>query len=477
MDTFYEAAHHALASPPPRGLNEDKNYRRFPQSRLKTIELAVECENFLRPGMEHEEQPQPSTGQLFAEEDLPVAEGPRRRRARSEGEPGKGKRDHALEAKRAMMNRIARLDSSIAEQADAQDPLAAQQVGFVASWMVHASLPYVQPKGNPPAWIRKSGKLFFTLQPGYYQREVHKQDAKGRPISEWETVSYGYPYGTMPRLILAWLSTRAVRHRQRNIHLGDSLTEFMRSIGKSATGGERGSITLLKDMMQRMFTSTMHITTDPSAQGRWTTDAFAISDSAAIEFAWNPLDPTKQSLWCSEVVLNEKFYESLISAPVPINMRIMKDLAHSPMAMDIYAWLTYRYSHLHRETPISWELLMQQFGTETKNKHKFKEMFARNLEPVKMLYNQAQVSVNPSGVVLRPSPTSVPRIFVPATAELPSPAQQEEGNNAPSTEGREQFRAYMAGLKGKKGAQVRGQLQEASPGTPEPQVDHPASTD
>ena len=39
------------------------------------------------------------------------------------------------------------------------------------------------------------------------------------------------PYGNLPRLILAWVSTEAVRTQSRELVLGSSLSEFMRNAG------------------------------------------------------------------------------------------------------------------------------------------------------------------------------------------------------------------------------------------------------
>ena len=49
------------------------------------------------------------------------------------------------------------------------------------------------------------------------------------------------PFGTNPRLILAWICTEAVRTQSRDIVLGRSLSEFMRALGISSTDGRRAS--------------------------------------------------------------------------------------------------------------------------------------------------------------------------------------------------------------------------------------------
>ena len=46
------------------------------------------------------------------------------------------------------------------------------------------------------------------------------------------------PYGNFPRLLLAWVCTEAVRTRSRVLVLGDSLSEFMRTLGVYSSDGK-----------------------------------------------------------------------------------------------------------------------------------------------------------------------------------------------------------------------------------------------
>jgi hypothetical protein len=64
------------------------------------------------------------------------------------------------------------------------------------------------------------------------------------------------------------------------------------------------------------------------------------------------------------VTLSEHFFNEVIDRPVPIDMRAIKALKQSPMALDIYTWLTYRASYLKRPTVIPWSSLALQFGSD-----------------------------------------------------------------------------------------------------------------
>ena len=52
------------------------------------------------------------------------------------------------------------------------------------------------------------------------------------------------PFGNLPRLLLAWVCTETVRTQSRELHLGRSLSEFMRRLGmKDDSGSPRGDRT------------------------------------------------------------------------------------------------------------------------------------------------------------------------------------------------------------------------------------------
>jgi len=308
----------------------------------------------------------------------------------------------------AVQRRFARLEEE-RQSIEYQEAKASGNVGFVAKWLVHATLPYKEPKNAPPAWGRSSGNTSLLIQPGYYHKTVETKDARGKTKVQKVLTSYGYPYGTYPRLILAWIATEVIQKRERTLTLGPSLSDFMENIGRtSGTGGARGTITILKNQMQRLFSANIAVTNDPNAIV-WQNDGFRIADKSNFEFFWDPSDPGQHSLWASEIKLTERFYDSLIDNPVPVDLRIVKALSRSPLSMDIYCWLTYRNACISRETKISWEYLMQQFGTES-SRWKFKENFLRALKDVLVLYSGAKVNYDSQGLLLIPSPPSIPKL-------------------------------------------------------------------
>ncbi|MGL5335460.1 MAG: replication protein RepA [Enterovibrio sp.] len=124
------------------------------------------------------------------------------------------------------------------------------------------------------------------------------------------------------------------------------------------------------------------------------------SDQAFI--FWNTRDSEQPGLWDSTVTLSTDFFESLISAPVPIKMEALQALKKSPLAMDIYTWLVYRMFTLNVAASrgkklvahIPWTGLMLQLGANYANTPKglanFKANFKLRLKEVLLFYPEAR---------------------------------------------------------------------------------------
>jgi len=119
--------------------------------------------------------------------------------------------------------------------------------------------------------------------------------------------------------------------------------------------------------------------------------------------------------------LSERFFQECVTSPVPIDLRAYKALRDSPLAMDLYTWLTYRMSYTQKKTrPIPWEALMMQFGsgyTGDQAVKNFKNLgFLPALKMVLAVYPTAAVEVSDAGLALQPSP---PHVLPSTQASLP----------------------------------------------------------
>jgi hypothetical protein len=306
------------------------------------------------------------------------------------------------EARDNKFARLAREAHAIHEE----DARKVGEVGYLSSTMVQVTLPYREPKGNPAAWGRTNGRASLTIQPGYYITNETTVDARGRKRVRQVPVTLGYPYGSVPRLLLAWVGREVTLKREREVILGRTLGQFMSDLGiNSISGGKRGSITAVKEQTKRLFSARVALVDNPESID-WGTDGFTLADS--LNVWWDPALPEQSGLFDSKVVLSERFFDEMLRAPVPLDMRALRALKQSPFALDVYSFITYRSFSVTKRTEIPWEALQQQFGTETESERKFRSLFRRALKDVAVVYPEARFDAdNSKAFVLLPGKTSV----------------------------------------------------------------------
>ena len=144
------------------------------------------------------------------------------------------------------------------------------------------------------------------------------------------------PYGTLPRLLLAWVCTEAVRTQSPELILGDSLSEFMRKVSIYSTSGDK--YTRLRNQMRRLFGCTVSLLYE-DARGEATLNA---PIARLTEFWWSERQPDARSLWESRIEFGEDFFNEIIRCPIPIDLNTLRAMKRSPLGLDLYLWLTYR---------------------------------------------------------------------------------------------------------------------------------------
>ena len=275
-------------------------------------------------------------------------------------------------------------DASISETMEREylDARAAGTIGFMARWLVQVTLPHR--RTNTHSFSRKNGDLTLI---------VNGCD------------EMGVPYGHYPRLLLCWMTTEAVRTRSRRLALGDSLTGFMAALGLVPTGGRWGTITRLREHCQRLFSAT--IRWKWSGQGAWTQET--IVPVRRAQLFWDPANPRQLTLGgdlCSFIELSTDFYDAITARPVPIDMRVLQRLAQarSPLAIDLYAWFTYRRSILERPLRLPWKFVAGQFGADYASLKDFRRSTIRWVRVIKEVaqWDDLAVDISRSALTLRP---------------------------------------------------------------------------
>lgn len=282
------------------------------------------------------------------------------------------------------------IDQLITDALEIEATAAAEagMVGYMARALVQATIPH-----------KNTSEIQYVRKNGNYRLII----TAGDPL-------IGLPYGTAPRLLLAWIATEAVRTQSNELVLGRSMSHFMGELGLLPTGGRWGTITRLKDQSNRLFACFIRCsyTSDDSINPN-EAQQFIIADKQT--FWWHPKDPSQESLFDNTVTLSQRFFDEIINNPVPIDLRALRALKHSCMALDIYNWLTYRNSYLRNKTSIPWRALQLQFGSSYpmtgQGTRDFKKKFLIQLKAVQAVYPAAKLETSTEALTLIPSPPHI----------------------------------------------------------------------
>jgi hypothetical protein len=278
--------------------------------------------------------------------------------------------------------------AAIREQPDAAE------IAYMARQLVLCTLPHSDP-GDVPQWTRSTGNATLGISPG---RDYEKNQ------------SIGYPYGTIPRLLLFWIITEAVRTQQPRLILGRSLAQFMRQVGLDPTsGGKRSDQKRLKDQMRRLFNARISFQQHGENHDRWMNMEIAPEG----ELWWHPREIEQGALFESWIDLGSKFFQAVRALPVPVDTRALKALKRSPLALDMYALICFRAFVIVQKSIepqfISWQMLMQQLGTQYGKLKDFKKEAQAALRKIAVVYPGLTIGKAKGGFTIHATRLAVPQ--------------------------------------------------------------------
>ena len=262
-------------------------------------------------------------------------------------------------------------------------------MGFMARLMALCSLPRTNP-GDRLQYKRVNGPYTLTM---------------------FTSGKTKLPFGNLPRLLLAWVCTEAVRTQSRELVLGSSLSGFMRRLGvlSSDSGGKWGVRTRLRNQMRRLFNAHVQLVYEDD-HGEATVNSPVASRT---ELWWDPKRPDEQVLWESKIYLGEEFFYEIISHPVPLDMNTLKALKRSSLGLDLYMWLTYRTFSLQGPLRLSWRQLYRQFGVDParandkRTVQNFRRKVLREMDKIRTAWPNLNYATAKGVLVLLPSKPSI----------------------------------------------------------------------
>ena len=262
-------------------------------------------------------------------------------------------------------------------------------MSFVMRRLLLCSLPRTNP-GKRTRYIRRNGPHTLVMS------------AAGQ---------FGLPYGNIPRLLLAWVCTEAVRTQSRELTLGSSMHEFMERLGieSSDSGGATGVRTRLRDQMNRLFYAAVSFSEQDGGRDRFVASMIAEKG----EFWWDPKLPGQATLWESSITLGERFYEELLAHPVPIDANVLRAMKRSSLGLDLYFWLTYRTFSLRAPLRLGWRQIYLQFGASPENAtwpmvRDFRRKCLRELKKLRLAWPDLEYETPRGWLVVFPSRPLIP---------------------------------------------------------------------
>ena len=261
-------------------------------------------------------------------------------------------------------------------------------LGFMARLMALCSLPRTNPD-DQLLYKRVNGPYRLYMQAGPENK---------------------LPFGNIPRLLLAWVCTEAVRTQSRELVLGKSLYEFMRKLGmEDRSGSPRGDRARLRNQMKRLFRCTVSLIYEDERGDASVSSLIA----RRTEFWWNKRKPDERTLWDSKIELGEDFFNEIIHHPVPLNMNTLKALKRCSLGLDLYLWLTYRTFALTRPVRITWRQVYRQFGlhpskaSDKQTVKNFRRKVLRELVKIKLAWPDLNYATAPGVLILLPSTPTI----------------------------------------------------------------------
>ena len=305
---------------------------------------------------------------------------------------------HAPDERRAKLEAVKEL-ARRQEHDAAQELLQAQDVGYTSKLFVQALFPYRKTEGNNRTVETPQGTITILSQ-------------------------RGVPYGKYPRLIMAYIITRAVANAGRlkegkitheeacRIPLGHSMSHFLQAIGITGrgTGGATGNLKNIREQLLRIAGSFITVQSDDGVHAR--------GRNTQILEDWNlwfdPRDPNQGSFMESELVLTPQFFKHIAESPIPIDLNVLREL-NKPRAMDIYIWLTVKQYWLaknNREAyTFTWDMIAANFATSeitsTTQMRDFRRRTKEAIEEVSKVWPNSGIEANTDGVTVTRTAPSV----------------------------------------------------------------------
>lgn len=252
-----------------------------------------------------------------------------------------------------------------------------EHLSFYPAQFIYTALPYTSVDTN--RYERTNGSFRIIITPGAF-------------INEHGETEVMVPYGKLARANLLFLTTHAKKTGSTRVELATSYRGFLRDLGipwdkKTA----REAVRQLRAVLTMQVTCA-YVDVDEEGEEKLRDQlSFMLGRGQKVKFnAENVIDERE-----SYFLLSDDFLSEVVAGhAVPIVTGAWRELlteTKSPMALDIFLWLSSRLPLVRGEAHISWERLRDQFGSQASSLDNFKKRFRPALAQALEMYPGANV--------------------------------------------------------------------------------------
>jgi hypothetical protein len=264
---------------------------------------------------------------------------------------------------------------------------APEEIAYQHTVLCQTALPVRRSAISVRVWHREQGRASLRLEAG---AAINPKTRK--------FVELPLPFGPKARLVLMYLNSEAIRTRSPTIEAGNSLTAFVRRLMRTDPNGRE--ICAFKDQLSALSAATIRLAVDQEGHSaQINTQIIGAFD------LWFPKDAKQRVIWPSTVRLSTDYFDSLLNHAVPLDERAVAALAHSAMALDVYAWMAQRLHRIKLTSPqfIPWTAMHAQFGHGYTRIRDFRAFFLRVLPQVQAAYPESRFTTDDGGITLNHS--------------------------------------------------------------------------
>lgn len=260
----------------------------------------------------------------------------------------------------------------------------------IHSVLAICGLPYSKLPDDVRTYERRQGNMSLLVKAGELMT----------PQGLW--VPQPIPYGPKPRLIFMHMCSAALHNNSPTIELSETFTSFVREMGFSKSGGERGPLTAFRNQVNAFAGCELRL-------GTWNGQTAKTKSFRPIsEFeVWLSNDPEQQSLWPSTLTFSNEMFESLKQHAIPLNVKAVKAFSGSARKLDLYFWVGWRLHNINKKLSLSWNSITDQFGQGFTRERAFKAQFAEEVSHLKEVFPKLPIRLTEGGLILEPADPDV----------------------------------------------------------------------